>query len=159
MNTIDKIIKSWWVILSLIPYINGFGILHLGFKHNNPNWVLEGITYEIPWIAYILTWGIYGPSSFQGTLMVVLGLMLLLVSIIRSIWLAVKLTDVYDNNEKYTNRQTELHNSPRGNDDNTSSSNTSETSNQKQSKNDNRKSDCCLCMLPIFVIFAIIAII
>ena len=32
MNIIDKLIKSWWVILSFIPFVNGAGFIYIGSK-------------------------------------------------------------------------------------------------------------------------------
>ncbi|WP_295722147.1 hypothetical protein [uncultured Methanobrevibacter sp.] len=154
MNIIEKIIKSWWVILSIIPFINGFGILHLGFKHNNINWILEGITYEIPWMVYLLYFGMFGGLYGPATLMVAFAFVLMLVSIIRSIWIAVKLVDLYDNTDKYMFKQTELKNSS-GINNNTSSN---KYTNNKTNSNKNAATGCCVCIFAIFIIFAIISI-
>ena len=53
MNLTEKIKNSWWVILSFIIFLNGLGFMYIGFKHNNRNWILEGITYEFPWFFYL----------------------------------------------------------------------------------------------------------
>ena len=151
MNIIAKRIKSWWVILSIIPVINGFGIIHIGLKHNNPNWVLEGITYEVPWFFCILILAIYGSFSIQFILMLSITLIILLVGIIRSIWIAVKLVDIYDNEEKYTFKQTQLK-------DTRAKTNKSSRNINDKSKNNNIKG-CCFCILLIFIIFAVITII
>lgn len=146
MNILDKIIKLWWVILSFIMFINGFGFIYTGFKHDNKNWIIEGVIYEIPWIFYGIYNVIYGfhplkinPADY------VLGFafVLLIVSIIRSFWIAIKLWDVYDNNDKYAQNPTEL-------------------SNPINPKENNKLSTgpvCCLCIAIIFFIFALLAII
>lgn len=142
MNTLEKIKRSWWVIFSVILFLNGFGFIYIGFKHNNKNWVLEGLTYEFPWFFYFIAFAIYESLNAPTTLVLSLALMLLLVSIIRSIWVAVKLADVYDNREKYTIKQTVLATPVNG----------------QNNDNVNSKIACCLCLFVIFIVFAIIAI-
>lgn len=138
MNAFEKIKRSWWVILSFIVFFNGLGFIYIGFKNNNKNWVLEGIMYELPWII-----GMFLPDN-ELVLMIIVsfGLLLMLVSIIRSIWVAVKLADVYDNEDKYTVRPTAI------------------SSHSDPKKNDNTKTSfgCCLCLIVIFIVFAAIAL-
>lgn len=144
MNTFEKIKKSWWVILSFIMFLNGFGFIYIGTKHNNKNWILEGIIYELPWFLYIIIVARYGVINIPNpsALMVLLAVLLLFISIIRSVWVAVKLGDVYDNNEKYTIQTTVLDNHKT-------------TQNDSNSKS---KIGCCLCILVIFLIFVMIAL-
>lgn len=142
MDTIDKIKKSWWVILSFIFFLNGLGFLYIGFKHNNKNWVLEGITYEVPWFSYFIIYSMYGMPSNPTSLILSFCLILMLVSIIRSVWVAVKLADVYDNNEKYTIKQTVL----------------ATPVNEQKNDGNSTGAACCLCLVVIFIIFLIIAI-
>ena len=140
MNLTEKIKKSWWVILSVIPFLNGFGFIYIGFKLNNKNWILEGVAYEFPWFFYFVIFAIYG-ASFPSSSIIAIALLLMLVSIIRSIWVAIKLVDVYENNEKYTIKQTNLNHQ------------------QTSQNNDNSSSlGCCFCLLCIFIIFAAIVI-
>lgn len=140
MNLVDKIKNSWWVILSFLILLNGLGFLYIGFKHNNKNWVLEGITYEVPWFFYFIIFSIYG-ISIPSTVIIAFALVLMLVSVIRSVWVAVKLADVYDNNEKYTIKQTSL-----------------DSHLNSQNDNDSFNMGCCFCLVCIFVIFALIVI-
>jgi hypothetical protein len=143
MNTIEKVKRSWWVIISFIMFLNGFGFIYIGSKHNNRNWILEGIIYELPWFFYFVVYAIYGdPIGFNVTgTFVAIAMMLLFISIIRSVWVAVKLADVYDNEEKYTIQSTVL-------------------TKQTQNQDDDSKSTmgCCLCIILIFIIFMIIAL-
>ncbi len=138
MRLTEKIRNSWWAILSFVMFLNGLGFIYVGFKHDNKNWVLEGIAYEFPWFFYFVVYANYGPGV-QSTSMIAIAVLLMLVSIIRSIWLAIKLVDVYENNEKYTIKQTNLNH---------------ETKNEN--RNGNSSLACCLCLLCIFIIFAII---
>lgn len=145
MNTVDKIKNSLWVIPSFIAYLNGLGFIYIGFKHNNRNWILEGVMYELPWCIYLIFFAKYGAvndMAHPSRLIITFASILLLVSIIRSIWVAVKLCDVYDNEEKYTIKPIILNNKSNVNGNNGSNSNTG----------------CCLCIIAIFVIFAVIAI-
>ena len=138
MNIFDKIKSSWWVILSFIFFINGVGFIYIGFKHNNRNWVFEGIAYEIPWVFYFIYYGIYGLIT-PTELVVSFAMILMLISVIRSVWVAIKLIDVYENNEKYTIKQTNLNNSRQIHKNNADSS----------------KMGCCFCLICIFIIFLI----
>ncbi len=143
MNTIEKIKRSWWVILSFIMFLNGFGFIYIGTKHNNKNWILEGVMYELPWFLYFVIYGMYGtPKGLNVTAtFILIAVVLLFISIIRSVWVAVKLADVYDNEEKYTIQSTVL-------------------TKQTHKKNDDSKSTagCCLCLIVIFILFLIIAL-
>lgn len=141
MNILEKIKNSWWVILSIIIFLNGFGFIYIGFKHNNKNWILEGITYEFPWFFYFIIFAIYG-ISILSTLIIGFAVILLLVSLIRSVWVAIKLADVYDNNEKYTIKQTNLNNSH----------------NTQNKGNGSFNLGCCFCLICIFIVFALIVI-
>ena len=141
MNLAEKIKNSWWVILSFILFLNGLGFIYIGFKHNNRNWILEGITYEFPWFFYFIVYGIYGLSAPTSAI-ISFTLILMLISIIRSIWVAIKLADVYDNNEKYTIKQTNLNHSV----------------NNQGKGNRSTNWGCCFCLICIFIIFAIIVL-
>lgn len=146
MNTIDKIKNSWWVILSLIMFLNGFGFVYIGLKHSNRNWLFEGVMYEIPWFFYFVYYAIYGLPNNGGinatNLIIIFALVLMFVSIIRSIWVAIKLNDVYANNEKYTIKATKL----------------DDVNNTSENANVSGKMGCCMCLIVIFLMFAIIAI-
>ena len=68
--------------------------------------------------------------------------LIMFVGIIRSFWVAIKLWNVYNNNEKYALNPTEL-------------------KNPNKTKGNNNYSiifSCCLCVIIIFLIFAISAI-
>ena len=142
MNTIEKIKRSWWVIISFIFFLNGFGFIYIGSKHNNRNWILEGVIYELPWFLYMVVFGMYGdPVGMNVTAtFIVLALMLQFVSIIRSVWVAVKLADVYENEEKYTIQPTALAKQTR-----------------KQDNDSSTTAGCCLCLVVLFILFMIIA--
>ena len=146
MNVMEKIRRSWWVLISFFMFLNGFGFVYIGFKHNNRNWVLEGIAYEIPWIMYFIVYAAFNVQevsmSNPTALLVYMSFILMFVSIVRSIWVAVKLADVYEYNEKYTIRQT--HFNPQSNGEN----------NQDSSL----KFACCICALCVFFIFVIMGI-
>lgn len=100
MKFINKIKRTWWILLSFIFIINGFGFIFIGLKYTNKNWVLEGVMYEIPWFFFFAMISILGSPSPFGfnslTAIIILAFALQFVSIIRSIWVAIKLWDVYD---------------------------------------------------------------
>ena len=137
MNALDKIKRSWWVIFSAIIILNGIGFLYIGFKNNNRNWVLEGIIYEIPWVFGI----IFADFDSLATVYVAICMILMLVSIVRSVWVAIKLADVYDNEDRYAIQSSQFANS---------------------SANQNNKSfpfatACILCLVLIFIAYALLA--
>lgn len=66
----------------------------------------------------------------------------MLLSIIRSIWVAIKLADVYDNEEKYSVRPTIVKNEKKGQGDDKLST----------------QMTCCGCVFLIFIIAAMISI-
>ena len=146
MNIFDKIKKSWWVLLSLIIFLNGFGFIYIGVKYNNRNWLLEGVMYELPWFLYFVIFAIFGGPKVgflnPSYLIIVFALILLFVSIIRSVWVAVKLSDVYENEEKYTIQSTSLNG----------------TKELKNTNDTHSGIGCCLCVLIIFIIFMFIAL-
>ena len=146
MNIFEKIKRSWWVILSFVAFLNGTGFIYIGTKHNNKNWILEGIAYEIPWFLYFVYFAIFGNPNLDflipSSLILLLALIAMFVSIVRSVWVAVKLIDVYDNVEKYTIQSTVLDNK----------------GNAKENKNLPADIGCCLCIIAIFFIFLIIVL-
>ena len=138
MNVFDKLKRSWWVILSFLGYINGLGFLYIGFKNNNRDWVLEGIIYEIPWLFTL----IFFKNEALSQTFVVISLIVLFISVVRSIWVAIKLADIYGNEEKYKVRPT-----------NVAGQNNDEGFDGKVTKG-----MCCVCLAVIFLVFGLIAI-
>ena len=148
MNLTETIKNSWWILLSFIFILNGLGFLYIGFKHNNRNWILEGIIYEVPWIFYFIIYGIYGLSG-PTTQIISFALILMLISIIRSVWVDTKLADVYKNNEKYTIKQTNLNHAS------SNQTNLNHASNNQSKSNNSFSGGCCLCLICIFIIFLV----
>ncbi len=145
MNASQKLLKSWWVILSFVLFINGFGFIYIGTKHNNQNWIVEGLIYEVPWFFYFIYYTIYGfvPAGFnQVDYILSLALLLFFIGIVRSFWVAVKLWDVYDNFDKYAHNPIELTNPHK----------------PKELHNNSKAPLCCLCIAIMFFIFALTAI-
>ena len=137
MNAIETIKRFWWVIFSVIIIFNGLGFIYIGAIHNNRNWILEGVIYEIPWVFGI----IFADFDSLITAYVAISMLLMLVSIVRSIWVAIKLNDVYDNEERYA-VQAAATNNPNIPQDNTEFPTTVA---------------CVSCLVLIFVAYAILA--
>lgn len=137
MNALEKIKRSWWVLFSVLIIFNGFGFIYIGAIHNNKNWVLEGVIYEIPWVFGIIF------SDFDALIdvYVAIAVILMFVSIVRSVWVAIKLGDVYDNEDKYAIQTTVLNN-PNVAQDNSDFPTTLA---------------CASCLVLIFVAYAILA--
>lgn len=137
MNALEKIKRSWWVIFSPIILFNGLGFIFIGAIHDNRNWILEGVIYELPWVFGIIF------ADFDGIIeaYVAIAMILLLVSIVRSVWVAIKLADVYDNEDKYSIQSTALNSS-------------------NQDKNDFPTTLACVsCLVLIFIAYGILAFI
>lgn len=151
MKFTTKIKKSWWVILSFIPLINGLGFIYIGNKTNNTNWILEGLIYEIPWIFSFLF--VYDENLCMY--LIGFGWIILIISIIRSILVAKRLIKALELEEEksgvvFNNKNTKSvskENSPSNTD-----------SNIKDKKSDGSWKDCCVCLAAILLILGIISI-
>lgn len=78
-----KITHLWWIIISFIFLINGFGLLYAGFNADERLWKMEGTIYEIIVLLFILSVGIQANSNLSSF---ITGIYLLswIISIIRS---------------------------------------------------------------------------
>lgn len=89
-STFSKIIKSLWVLIAFIPFINGLGFAYIGAKEFKREWIIEGLIYEIPWFFGFIFINYDGIADvFIG-----LGLLLMLVGIIRSFIIYYKYKDI-----------------------------------------------------------------
>ena len=145
MDTFDKIKKSWWVLLPLTIAFPGFGFIYIGLKSSNRNWIIEGITYQLPFFFYFAASTIY-PASIMITYYIWLILLAALIALIRSVMLALKLIEVYEMDERpKITISTNVASSPG-----------SSAGNKKDKDFD--WGNCCGCIILIFIIFAIISI-
>lgn len=142
MNTFEKIKKSWWVLFPFTLIFPGFGFIYIGLKASNKNWIIEGITYEMPWLFYFIACSMF-PAKVMVTYYIWLILLAAFIALVRSIMVAVKLIDVY-----------EMNNVPKIS--TSTSSGTSTTASSKKDSDSNWPA-CCACIFLIFVIFAIIS--
>ena len=94
---------------------------------------MEGVAYHVPWLFCFL-YSNYDPV-FNPCLAI--AVVLMLVSIVRSFWVASKLADVYDNEEKYSVRPTVIRNHVNPQDNGGSSAHLT----------------CCVCIVVIFILF------
>ena len=46
--------KTFLILLSFIPIINGLTFIYMGSKESNRNWIIEGLVYELPWFLQFL---------------------------------------------------------------------------------------------------------
>ena len=140
MDTIDKIKKSWWVIFPFTFIFPGVGFIYIGLKADNRNWILEGITYELPWFFYFLASAKFS-SEVMAVYYVWIILLVMFIALVRSIMVAIKLLEVYEKEEPKPKVY--------------SATSTSSSSDSKE--NDGLKS-CCVCIIFIFIVFAIMSI-
>ncbi|WP_405304070.1 hypothetical protein [Methanobrevibacter sp.] len=112
-------------------------------KASNKNWIIEGITYEMPWLFYFIACSMF-PAEIMVRYYIWLLLLAAFIALVRSIMVALKLIEVYEKN-----------NVPRVTATTTSGGSTT-AENKKGS--DSNWSNCCGCLIAIFIIFAIISI-
>lgn len=91
MGFFGKVAKSWWILISFIPFLNGLGFVYLGVRSHNKNWILEGIIYEIPWIFCIFYQNSIPDICTYGT-----AIFIWMFSIIRAFWLGILFMKSYD---------------------------------------------------------------
>lgn len=146
MDTFDKIKKSWWIVFPFTVAFSGLGFIYIGMKSSNRNWILEGITYELPFFLYLIASTIYS-SQVMVVYFVWIFLLAAFIALIRSIMVAIKLFDVYEME------------TPRVSATPVSDSNNSRASSavNKVKEKSNFK-ECCCCVIVIFAIFALISI-
>lgn len=126
----------------------GFGFIYIGLKSSNRNWILEGVTYELPFFFYLLAAMVF-PVDIIFRYYFLIIILAVLIALLRSIMVAIKLFDVYDLDE--TPIVTKVSAS-----DN-SSSRVSNTVSKVKDK-DSHLSECCCCVIVIFIVFALISI-
>lgn len=158
MDTFDKIKKSWWVVFPFTVIFSGFGFIYIGLKSSNKNWMLEGITYELPFFLYIVASTAY-PSSIMVGYYIWIILLAAFIALIRSVMVAIKLFDVYEMETPRVRAVPVSNNNASTSSGNVNSENTSKASRTVDKvKEKSNSRDCCCCVILIFIIFAIIAI-
>lgn len=105
---VNKIIKSLWVLFAFIPLLNGLGFAYIGAKKSNRNWILEGLIYEIPWILSF----VFADFDTVMTALVYIGLILMLISIIRSIMVFAQYKDILIDEDNESRIGTNRNSSP-----------------------------------------------
>ena len=142
MDTVEKIKKSWWVIFPFTYIFPGVGFIYIGLKASNRNWILEGITYELPWFFYLA----FSPKYTSEILIPYFGLVILaacFVALVRSIMVAIKLLDVYEKDQSVKISQVSA---------------TPSSSRADKVKDKSSLGACCACLVFIFIVFAIMSI-
>ena len=147
MDTFEKFIKSWWVLFPFTLFLPGFGFIYIGLKSSNRNWILEGVTYQLPFFFYFVACAIY-PADAMIKYYIWLILLAAFIALIRSIMVAIKLIEQYEKEER-----------PKISASTYTSSNPSSSADATVKKDkDSKLPACCACLVFIFVIFAIISI-
>lgn len=78
--------KALFLLIAFVPIINGLGFTYIGAKKYNNNWIKEGLIYEMPWLLLFLLLHFEGIATFFAGL----GLLMMLVCIIRTLWVLFK---------------------------------------------------------------------
>ena len=77
---VEKSISSFWIIFSILPYLNGLGIILIGVMKGVRNWILEGLFFEFLWIFTFVAIALNMDTTFP----VGLGIVGLILSIVRT---------------------------------------------------------------------------
>lgn len=78
---INKLLSSFWVIFSIIIFLNGIGLIIIGLKRSNRRWIKEGIAFEFLWI---LAFFAGSSSEFIYNFFIAVALAGLILSIVRT---------------------------------------------------------------------------
>ena len=78
---IGKSFSSYWVVFSVIIFLNGLGLIIVGFKRNVRRWVLEGVFFELLWVLYFL---LFAVNKGLATLMMSFAVIGWVLSIVRT---------------------------------------------------------------------------
>lgn len=76
--------KTFLILVSFIPLINGMTFVYMGSKESNFKWIIEGFIYELPWIILIL----FVYNDDMGSLIAELGLLFMFICLIRTIYVS-----------------------------------------------------------------------
>ena len=77
---VEKSISSFWVLFSIIPYLNGLGIIIIGVIKGVRNWIFEGLFFEFLWILTFVSIALNMDTTFP----VGVGMVGLILSIVRT---------------------------------------------------------------------------
>lgn len=146
MDTSEKLKRSWWVLFPFTILLPGFGFIYIGLNASNRNWIIEGITYQLPFFFYLASCVIY-PANIMITYYLWLILLAALIAFIRSVMLALKLVEVYEKENRPVIVSSTY----------TSSGSSGGSAVSKKAK-DFDWSSCCGCIILLFIVFAIISI-
>ena len=92
-SLINRIKSHLWIIISIIPYLNGIGFVYIGSKTSINKWIIEGCIYEIPWIILII---LYPIQPLISVIFIILGIISIILSLIRSIKVNSKYQSILD---------------------------------------------------------------
>ena len=76
--------KTFLILLSFFPFINGMTFVYMGSKESNRNWIIEGFVYELPWILLFLF--VYNDDF--GTTLAGFALLFMFLCILRTIYVS-----------------------------------------------------------------------
>ena len=76
--------KTFLILLSFIPIINGLTFIYMGSKESNRNWIIEGFVYELPWILMFLC--LYNDDL--GTTLAGFALLFMFICILRTVYVS-----------------------------------------------------------------------
>ena len=90
---LENAIDNFWVLISFIPFFNGFGFIYKGETASNKSLLREGIAYELIWLIGIFALA-FQPVRFVG---IKIAFVFYMASIIRSIMVATEPQPIYAN--------------------------------------------------------------
>lgn len=94
----EDIINYFWIIISIIPFINGIPLMILGLKEKIGKWIFYGLFFELPTFIYFI---IYTPN-INNSLVMDIFITLLFVSAILSFAYSLIIIEEYFKKQDFT---------------------------------------------------------
>ena len=76
--------KTFLILLSLFPFLNGMTFVYMGSKESNRNWIIEGLVYELPWfLQFLFAYNDDLATTFAG-----FGLLFMFICLFRTVYVS-----------------------------------------------------------------------
>ena len=88
--------KTFLILLSFFPFINGMTFVYMGSKESNFRWIIEGLVYEIPWFLQFL----FAENDDLATTFAGFGLLFMFICLLRTLYVIFTYKKEIDTNSR-----------------------------------------------------------
>ena len=88
--------KTFLILLSFFPFINGMTFVYMGSKESNFKWIIEGLVYEIPWFLQFL----FAENDDLATTFAGFGLLFMFICLLRTLYVSFTYKKEFDTNSR-----------------------------------------------------------